>query len=102
MRDLLKKGTKYREAMFIEEQPLRNNLIETIDNFIGRMTKKYRLKNAQFKEWKEKVIGVLNNKINLYNHSKPWLFKPKRSILKQQDVAFELENLQKKFVICSN
>ena len=101
LRDLMEKGTKFREPRFIEASQLRSSILSSLDDFILKLCKKYKTEKIHFEDWKTGVQTILDNMLNFLQKYKPWLFKAKPSVLKHLDVKESLIDLQKKYVFCS-
>ena len=100
LRDLMMKGTKYREPRFVKMEDLKQTISSSINNFLKKICSKYGLQLINFCDWKTKVEQVLSSRLSFLNSHKPWLFKETKPCLNFPGVKKELERLHAKYVIC--
>ena len=97
LRQLLMKGPKYREAVPVDFSKARGEIVKGIDGIITTWSTKKSLSKIVFKEWKIKLIKLLDERIkSLSNSIKPIKFRP---LLKQHLVKETLNELHEKYVI---
>jgi len=101
LRLLMSYGTKYREPVYLSASDLSNSLLRDVDNFIKNKSRKYKLQNNSFEDWKNNVNRIINNKIKFFAEHKPHLFSSKTSALKEHNVKSCLDALKDKYIICS-
>ena len=101
LRNVMKYGTKFREPVYQCKTELLENLNSAVDDFVKKIIKRYKVTVDELKEWKENVKKVLENKINFFVKSKPFLFENIPLILDNKEVKDYLLNIQKHFIICS-
>ena len=101
LRLLMSYGTKYREPVYMSASDLSDSLSLDIENFIKNKSRKYRLQNNSFEDWKNSVKRIIKNKIEFFAEHKPHLFNSKTSALKEHNVKRCLDDLKDKYIICS-
>ena len=75
LRDLMMKGTKYREPRFVKLDDLNQTISSSIDNFLKKICSKHGLQLMNFSDWKTKVEQVLSSRLSFLSSHKPWLFE---------------------------
>lgn len=101
LKQLMSYGTKFREPVHLSVSELSSSLTIDINNFIRYKSRKYRLQNSSFEEWKNNIMRIINNKIKFFAEHKPYLFNSKTSIIKEHNVKSCLDALKDKYIICS-
>ena len=52
-------GTKFREPVYQSPDELYNILISALDDFVNKITKRYKVSADEMQEWKNNVKNVL-------------------------------------------
>ena len=97
LRKLISKGPKYREPALINWKDARNQITIGLDQYIDQVTSDKGLNKAYFSEWKNIILNLVDNKIDLLKTK----IKPKnvQPVLKDTTVKNTLKSLKDKFVI---
>ena len=101
LRQVMSYGTKYREPVHLPKDELLESLKESIDSFVSKITRKYKVRREIMTCWKEEMMSIFSNKVSFLERCKPHLFQKLDSILEKEDVKRYLNLIQKKYIICS-
>ena len=97
LRKLLSKGPNYREKRTINFNKAKKDIIFALENLTETLKNKYKLDNACLNSWKDKVIQVLNRKIE--NLKKSIHISRVSPFLNDPQVIADLKLLQEKYVV---
>ena len=99
LKNIMCLGTKYREPNYLKPEEIKNTINKYIDTFIETKSRIYKIDIKDFANWKNKITGIVSNRINFYMYNKPDVFNCKISILKQNNIKDYIKELHHKFVI---
>ena len=98
LRNVFKKGPKYREPAQIDFDEARGSIAECLDSFIEQLTTVKKLDDGNiFCNWKNKIMELVDN--NITNVKRNFLQKEVVSIFNDPNVKSELLSLHRKFVM---
>ena len=100
LKNIMKYGCKYREPINLPYNEIKQSLKDSVDSFITCKSKKYRLRELDFNNWKNRVLEIFDNRLNFFNVHCPEMFRPTESIFQKNTVANALKQLKNKYVIC--
>lgn len=93
LRSLLQKGLNYRDQQSPDKNKAYQSFRVGIESYIGNISAKTHIAPQQFSEWRDKILGIVKEKLENMN---PYKFC---SILKNASVKKSLTELHKDFVI---
>lgn len=99
LRNLMSKGTKFRESPNPNFEKINNQIVQVIDEYVDKWSNKERLDPDCFLSWKNKVKQLIKEKL-VKLKAKCRRYEQTGEILKKPEVRPFLEELQKKFVFC--
>ena len=99
LRNLMCKGTKFRESPNPDFQKINDQIVQAIDEYVDKWSNKERLDPESFSNWKSKVNQLVKEKLRKLK-AKCRRYEQSGEILKKPEVRLALEELQKKFVFC--
>ena len=100
LRNLLSKGPNYRESRTMNFNKCKEAIISALSSCVEHLSVKYEINPEQLNPWKEKIIHLVNKKIQELK-SKVTI-SPTKPLLQNQDVLSALAELHDKFVIVPN
>ncbi len=92
-------GTKYREPIHKNPEDIKTTLFEYIDQFAESKSRKFKIEIEKFNAWKNRVKGVISNRIIFYEHNKPHLFSKISSIFDNKEVIEYLKYLHTNYIL---
>ena len=95
LRELMKYGTKFREPVDVKIGKVRHEIIQSLEKFTEILSKKYRIPLREFKEWIDKVIQVLNNRLRRFNGER----NNRKSILTEMEIKEYLRDFHDKYIV---
>ena len=97
LRKLFTKGPNYREPKSINFSKCLNSIKDSLENSISNLSEKLKIDKREFVSWKEKIISVVESKIEKFTKYKhPMRTNP---ILRNREVLHDLTELHDKYVI---
>jgi len=87
LKNIMKYGCKYREPINLPYNEIKQSLKDLVDSFITCKSRKYRLRELDFNNWKNRVLEIFDNRLNFYNVHCPEMFHPTESIFQKNTVA---------------
>ena len=97
LRWLFSKGPNYRESKPFNLNKCKESILSSLDQTIIKLAEKYKLDNALFTNWRNKILTKIDTRIaNLRNKITP---QSTKAVLKDPSATAYLEELHKKFVI---
>ena len=99
LRNLMSKGTKFRETPNPNFEKINDQLVQAIDEYVDKWSNKERLDSDSFLSWKNKVKQLINERLEKLK-AKCRRYEQTGEILKKPEVRLALEELQKEFVFC--
>ena len=97
LRNLLSKGPNYRESRTMNFNKCKEAIESALSSCAENLSAKYELNPEQLKPWKEKIMQLVDSKIQVL---RPKItISPTKPFLQNQDVLSALADLHDKFVI---
>ena len=95
LKELMKYGTKFREPIDVGISKVKHEIVKSVEKFIEIMSRKYRIPQAEFKVWFDKVIQILSNRLSRFNGERG----ERKSILVDLEVKEYLKNFHDKYIV---
>ena len=92
-------GAKFREPISMTPNDIKDSLHNYIDHFIQSKARKYQIEVDWFREWGDKIKGIISNRINFHINHNPNVFDGCTSALSDLDVSTYLKEFSKEFII---
>ena len=99
LRNLMRKGTKFRESPNPNFRKMYDQIVEALDDYVDRWSSKERMNTDDFLRWKCKVKQLIDEKLQRLK-AKCRRYEQSGEILKKPEVQLALEEHHKKFIIC--
>ena len=101
LREILSYGCKYRLPENCTAADIRAGILEDLNNFVKSKQVKYHTKITAFSAWKDRVMQIIDNKIEFYQNKHPNMFLENVNTLEKGNIKNELKRLRNKYIICS-
>ena len=99
LRNLMNKGTKFRESPNPNFRKMEEQIIEALEVYVQKWSDKERMDVENFTSWKRKVIALVNIKLAQLK-AKCRRYQQTGEILQKPAIKAALEELHRKYVIC--
>ena len=74
--------------------------MDSVDYFITTKSRKFSLRNSAFDDWKQRVMEIMNNRLNYFKINFPNEFNPSESIFEKEQIKNSLKRVKSKYIIC--
>jgi hypothetical protein len=99
LRDLMRKGTKFRESPNPNFEKIFDQIVEALNDYVDKWSVKERIDSECFSSWKNKVNQLIHEKLEKLR-AKCRRYDQTGEILKKPEVRLALEELHQRFVFC--
>ena len=94
LKEVLSYGCKYRIPLSCTPETIFESVAEAVNKFISSKSKKYCQKEEWFKDWKDRVLNIVSNRIEYFKKNHPEKFTTEDNILEKEDVKRYLKLLK--------
>ena len=98
LRNIMKKGAKFRDCANISVEKLMKSIVNDVINFKQKWTDKERLESYDLDQWVRLVCQRIKRKINQLRHNQE-IYMRGDNVMDRADVKEEINRLHKYFII---